>query len=191
MSVIRRNHEAVPTHGRLHLRDRLRRGTSLTRRRRLVALVTAAVLPLAMALQVGAGPAATAAVAPTGSGFTVTAGDLAFILKQIKIAERHASTCTAANPCGTLVGSGARTRFPTASTSFGLRTVDGSCNNLFAGRETFAAADRPFPRHANPDFRTAQGGAGFFGPGSPAIASSSYAQKKGDVFDRSPARSAT
>ena len=29
---------------------------------------------------------------PVGAGFTVTAGDLSFILKQIKIAERHTST---------------------------------------------------------------------------------------------------
>ncbi len=38
------------------------------------------------------------AVAPVGQGFTVTAGDLTFILKQIKIAERHATTLTAAEP---------------------------------------------------------------------------------------------
>ena len=47
----------------------------------------------------------SAAVAPVGQGFTVTPSDLAFILKQIKIAERHAATLTASNPCGTLVGS--------------------------------------------------------------------------------------
>ena len=34
--------------------------------------------------------------------------------------------------------------------AYGLRTVDGSCNNLFAGRENFAAADQPFPRLTNP-----------------------------------------
>src|SRR6187549_3776760 len=37
----------------------------------------------------GGGNFATAAVGPVGSGFTVTPSDLAFILKQIKIAERH------------------------------------------------------------------------------------------------------
>jgi hypothetical protein len=49
---------------------------------------------------------AQGAVAPVGQGFTVTPADLAFILKQIKIAERHAATLTPANPCGTLVGPG-------------------------------------------------------------------------------------
>ncbi|MDT4928195.1 MAG: hypothetical protein QOF92_1062, partial [Pseudonocardiales bacterium] len=58
---------------------------------------------LAPSLSVGA---AGAAPAPVGQGFTVTTGDLAFILKQIKISERHAATATPADPCGTLVGSG-------------------------------------------------------------------------------------
>src|SRR5215213_7994374 len=49
---------------------------------------------------------AQAAVAPTGQGFTVSPGDLKFILNQIKISERHARTLTPTNPCGTLVGSG-------------------------------------------------------------------------------------
>ncbi|MCW2761480.1 MAG: heme peroxidase [Marmoricola sp.] len=186
MKLLRRN----PSAGQATKRDRLGAGLRAepprSRSRRAVALVTAAVLPAAMALQLGALPGATAAAGPTGSGFTVSAGDLAFILKQIKIAERHASTYTPANPCGTLVGPAAN-QIPDRLSSFGLRTVDGSCNNLFAGRETFAAADQPFLRHANPDFRAAEGvGAGFFGPGSPEVPSSSYAQKKGDVFDTEP-----
>src|SRR5205085_5336508 len=122
-----------------------------------------------------------------GSGFTVTPGDLAFILKQIKIAEHHAATLTPANPCGTLVGPGPD-QIPDALTSYGLRTTDGSCNNLLPGREKFAAADVPFPRLAgSPVFRNAEGApANLFGPGSPAIPSSSYAQKKGFVFDSQP-----
>ena len=44
--------------------------------------------------------------APVGEGFTVVPADLAFILKQIKIAEHHAATLTPADPCGTLVGPG-------------------------------------------------------------------------------------
>src|SRR3954462_4667931 len=117
-----------------------------------------------------------------GSGFTVTPGDLAFILKQIKIAEHHAATLTPANPCGTLVGPGPD-QIPDALTSYGLRTVDGSCNNLIAGREKFAAADVPFPRLTAPVFRDAETApAGFPGAGSP----SSYKQKKGNVFDSQP-----
>src|SRR6476619_3397193 len=90
---------------------------------------------------------ARAAVAPPGQGFTVTAGDLHFILHQIQISEHHAATATAGNPCGTLVGSGPD-QIPDRLTSYGLRTVDGSCNNLFPGRERFTAADEVFPRLA-------------------------------------------
>src|SRR3954447_11093101 len=148
-----------------------------------VALVSIALLAAAAGL--GVARSAKAGVSNVvGRGFTVTPGDLAFILKQIKIAEHHAATATPANPCGTLIGPGPD-QIPDALTSYGLRTVDGSCNNLLPGREKFAAADVPFPRLAgSPVFRTAEGApAGFFGAGSPAIPSSSYAQKKGFVFD--------
>src|SRR3954452_16669955 len=98
---------------------------------------------------------AQAAPAPAGEGFTVTAGDLHFIMKQIKIAEHHSATLTADNPCGTLVGP-APDQIPDRLTSYGLRTTDGSCNNLFPGRETFAASDVPFPHLAAPKFRDAE-----------------------------------
>ncbi|MFL6165133.1 MAG: peroxidase family protein, partial [Ornithinibacter sp.] len=108
------------------------------------------VIPVAMMA-----PVTAQAVAPPGNGFVVTAGDLTFILKQIKIAERHSATFTATNPCGSLVGP-ASDQIPDRLTSYGLRTVDGSCNNLFPGRETFAAADQPFPRLATAKFRDAE-----------------------------------
>jgi Ca2+-binding RTX toxin-like protein len=133
--------------------------------------------------------AAPAQAASVGSGFVVNAADLAFILKQIKISEQHAATATAANPCGTLVGNGPN-QIPDPLTPYGLRTVDGSCNNLVdATRGTLAAADQPFPRLTTPEFKPAEGvGAGFFGPGSPAVPSSSYAQKDAgnSVFDSQP-----
>src|SRR4051794_18532892 len=114
---------------------------------------------------------AEAAPAPPGQGFTVTSGDLKFILKQIKIAEHHAMSQTRTNVCGTLVGSGPD-QIPDRLTSYGLRTVDGSCNNLIPGREKFATADQPFPRLTKPTFKDAEGvPAGFLGPGSPAVPS--------------------
>src|SRR4051795_4300208 len=76
---------------------------------------------------------AQAAPAPAGQGFTVTAGDLHFIMKQIKIAEHHSATLTASNPCGTLVGPGPD-QIPDRLTPYGLRSVDGSCNDLVPGR---------------------------------------------------------
>ena len=83
----------------------------------------------------------SAAVAPVGQGFTVTPSDLAFILKQVKISERHARAfegdATAApqpnpnpqadpNYCLAMIGSGPD-RIPDYLTSYGLRTTDGSC----------------------------------------------------------------
>jgi Ca2+-binding RTX toxin-like protein len=152
-----------------------------------LALASVALLAVAAGLGIARSTASAGTSQLVGSGFTVTPGDLKFILKQIKIAEHHAATLTPANPCGTLVGPGPD-QIPDALTSYGLRTVDGSCNNLLPGREKFAAADVPFPRLAgSPVFRSAEGApAGFFGAGSPAIPSSSYAQKKGFVFDSQP-----
>ena len=103
-------------------------------------------------------------------------------------------TDTPANPdkigdpeyCQSLVGSGPN-QIPDRLTSYGLRTVDGSCNNLFPARDKFAAADVPFPRLTNPVFSPAEGSpTDFFGPGSGTIPSSSYAQKKGVVIDSQP-----
>ncbi|MEP7180152.1 MAG: hypothetical protein ABI775_13785, partial [Pseudonocardiales bacterium] len=139
-----------------------------------------------------AATSAQAAPGPVGSGFTVTAGDLSFILKQIKIAERHTVTRDATHPCSTLLnqpGDGIpdAEQVPDILTSYGLRTVDGSCNNLKVGDENFAAADQPFPRLTTPSFKAAEGSpAGFFGPGGPSFPTSSYAQKKGFVFDSQP-----
>ncbi|GAB3870256.1 peroxidase family protein [Terrabacter terrigena] len=127
-------------------------GPSLAGRFRRVAAGVAFVIPVAM---VAPSVATQAAPAPVGNGFVVTAGDLTFILKQIRIAERHSATFTADNPCGTLVGPAAD-QIPDRLTSYGLRTTDGSCNNLFAGRETFAAADQPFPHLAAPKLRDAE-----------------------------------
>jgi Ca2+-binding RTX toxin-like protein len=158
-----------------------------TRVRVGIALVSVVVLATATGLGIARNSAHASVSNVVGNGFVVTPGDLAFILKQIKIAEHHAATETPANPCGTLLGPGPD-QIPDAITSYGLRTVDGSCNNLLPGREKFAAADVPFPRLApNPVFRQAEGvPAGFLGPGSPAIPTSSYAQKKGFVFDSQP-----
>jgi Ca2+-binding RTX toxin-like protein len=156
--------------------------------------------------------------AAVGNGFTVTPGDLAFILKQIKIGERHSRALAGTQPgvpanpnptgdpeyCSSLIGPGPD-QIPDALTSYGLRTVDGDCNNLvapdpvapadpfapnvpnFNTRPTFGAADQPFPRLTTPIFRPAEPSPpDFFGPGSGTVPSSSYAQKSGNVFDSQP-----
>ena len=160
-----------------------RRQTSeSSRARRVVAGLTATLLGAGLLPAVAlVGPAAQAA--PVGAGFTVTPADLAFILKQIKIAEHHAKTYTAADPCAGLVGTGPN-QIPSPMVSYGLRTVDGSCNNLIAGHEKYGTADQPFPRLTQPDFEKAEPvPAGY--PGQPG-ASTSYAQKKGYVYDSQP-----
>ena len=52
-------------------------------------LAAAVCLAAATLPSQGKSDQAKAAAGPVGNGFTVTPADLAFILKQIKIAERH------------------------------------------------------------------------------------------------------
>ncbi|NUR05768.1 MAG: choice-of-anchor D domain-containing protein [Nocardioidaceae bacterium] len=143
------------------------------------------MIPSALIMQVTGVPATNAAVAPVGNGFVVTAGDLSFILKQIKIAERHSATLTPANPCGTLVGPAAD-QIPDRLTSYGLRTTDGSCNNLFPGRETFAAADVPFPHLSTPKFRDAEPITASFPVGPPGPTSYKQFNPGNVVVDSQP-----
>jgi hypothetical protein len=160
-----------------------RKGRSALRRR-AVSMTAAAAVVLGMASGVLAVQPAAAVV---GQGFTVSAPDLAYILQQIKIAEFHASNTTAATKaCGALLGNGPN-QIPSPLLSFGLRTVDGSCNNLQADQENFGASSQTFPRLTTPVFKDAEGvAANALGQGSPAVASSSYAQTTGSVFDTEP-----
>jgi hypothetical protein len=91
--------------------------------------------------------------------FTLIQSDLEFILKQIEVAEAHA----AGGDLRALVGDPA--------SPFGLRTVDGSFNNL--ANPAFGAADQVFPRMTTPVFRDAAEG-------------TSFAQVQGDVTDPQP-----
>ncbi|MGG5259873.1 peroxidase family protein [Phycicoccus avicenniae] len=158
-------------------------------RRRLRGLVVAVVTATVAG---GAVPALVtpAAAATVGAGFTVTTGDLAYILKQIKIAERHSTTFTAADPCGTLVnkaGDGIpdAEQVPDILTAYGLRTVDGSCNNLKSpGTFRVAAADQLFPRLTTPVFRDADPITPSLPVGAPGP--TSYTQKTGNVVDAQP-----
>src|SRR3954454_13619885 len=182
-------------------------GSKSRRNIRIVAAVAATVGILGTGLVTGAGSPASAGT--VGSGFTVTAGDLSFILKQIKIAERHAALYdSGVNPdkthdpdyCASLVGP-AEDQIPDYLTSYGLRLVDGECNNLVPQttvdgdpatpgfkQPQFASADQPFPRLTDPLFRLAEKKpAGLFGVGSAGgTLPTSYTQKKGDVFDTQP-----
>ena len=64
--------------------------TAKRRRTRTTSVIATLAVAAATVLQaVVATTPANAVVADPGAGFTVTPGDLSFILKQIKIAERH------------------------------------------------------------------------------------------------------
>ena len=143
------------------------------------------VLMSASFLPVVAPIGAAVAVAPVGQGFNLNASDLRFILQQIKIAEAHAASATAANPCGTLLGAGPN-QIPNAAAQaaqlpWGLRTVDGTCNNLLPGKAKLGAAGNIFPRRMTAQFRNAETSPTAFG-GVPT----SYTQKSGLVFDSQP-----
>src|SRR4051795_11100869 len=172
-----------------------RRG--VTRSRPFSALCALALV-LGLGLQLGMMQPASAASGTVGNGFVVTAGDLSFILKQIKIAERHTTTLSASNPCGTLLnhpGDGIpdAEQVPDILTSYGLRTVDGSCNNLKTGATArFAASDEVFPRLTSPSFRDADSvspGSPFLQPGQctdPVACNTTYKQTSGNVVDSQP-----
>ena len=85
-----------------------RAGRAARRRTRLRTKVLVAGVAVLTAAPLALTAGSTASAAPVGQGFNLNASDLRFILKQIKIAEQHADTLTAANPCGTMRGNGRR-----------------------------------------------------------------------------------
>jgi Ca2+-binding RTX toxin-like protein len=100
--------------------------------------------------------------------------DLDFILRQIKIAEAHAAgtplTGIYVDANGDVVPAGAPGAVLAIShplAPFGLRTVDGSYNNLVAERDQWGAADNPFPRLTTPSYRNEGDDSIVFGAGTP------------------------
>jgi len=115
--------------------------------------------------------------------FNVNLDDLNFILQQIKLAERTT------NPDGSINGTVLRNEIGSPLLPYGLRTVDGTWNSLLPGLEKMGAADNVMPRLVAGVYHDAEGiAANFFGPGSPAVGSSSYDQTgPGNmVFDSQP-----
>src|SRR5215467_5275222 len=102
--------------------------------------------------------------------------DLLFILDQIEIAEQNAA------------GASLLDLLANVSLPFGLRTVDGSLNNIVPTQSQFGAADNTFPRLADPLFRPADPVTiDLDGPGGQAVGDpTSYAQTNGFVFDSDP-----
>ena len=99
---------------------------------------------------------------------TLIKSDLEFILEQIEIAEAH----TAGGDLLTLVGN--------SFVPFGLRTVDGSFNNILPGQTDFGAADQDFPLLLEQEFRN-DGDGDAFGP----VTNTNYASTT-NVVDADP-----
>ena len=165
-----------------------RRGIDASNRRTKFGAKIAVVSLIGGLVMTSAGGAVQAA--PVGEGFTVSAADLSYILEQINIAEAHVvNTTSETGPCGALLGTGPN-QLPSPSLSFGLRTVDGSCNNLIPGQETFGAADQTFPRLTTPVYRNAEPITAALPVGPPGP--TSYAQTSGlGHRQRAACRSAT
>ena len=100
--------------------------------------------------------------------------DLDFILEQIKIAEAHAAGQPLFGPGGLV---------PAYNISFGLRTVDGTYNNLLDGRQQWGAADIQFPQLTDPAFKTAEPSP--FGPPGPPTTYAPSNDPASVVFDSS------
>jgi beta-lactam-binding protein with PASTA domain/Ca2+-binding RTX toxin-like protein len=118
--------------------------------------------------------------APVSQGFNITAGDLRFIYEQILVAQDHAAGRALLGPGPNQVADPQLPR--------GLRTVDGSFNNLVPGQTHFGQADLVFPRLLTPIFKPAEAlrrdpdDAGPQAAGQPT----SYQQKTGFVSDSQP-----
>ena len=102
--------------------------------------------------------------------FTVNKDDLAYILKQIVVAERF----VAGETLQSIIGQ------DFAILPAGLRAVDGSNNNLLPGGSKFGAADTTFPRLLPPAYVTNTGTSPFFG-----VTNTNYAAP-GSVVDSNP-----
>jgi len=117
------------------------------------------------------------------TSFTVNQADLAFMLKQIKLAEM---TSAAYTPTPTTILQAIMTTYGVSAADaailpFGLRTVDGSFNNLLASQAALGAADTLFPRLTDPVFiNEADGDTMPLGPpGGPVVTNTNYDPRLG------------
>ncbi|RDI61746.1 peroxidase family protein, partial [Microvirga subterranea] len=118
--------------------------------------------------------------------------DLEFILKQIKIAEAHSAgtplTEIRVDAQGNITNDpNAPLAISTPLSPYGLRTVDGSYNNLVAGREEWGASDTPFPQITDPYWRNEGDDQIVFGtPQNPVPLNNNNYGTLGSVVDADP-----
>ncbi len=112
--------------------------------------------------------------------------DLDFILRQIKFAEDHVKNSqngVGEQDCAALLA-----LLPNASVPWGLRTVDGSCNNLLPGQAAFGAADNEFLALVEPVYDSAQILTQPFASNDAVGANTSYVTGNGKTVQDSTAR---
>ncbi len=150
------------------------------------------------------------------SGFKLNLSDLQFVLHQIKVAEANAAgipltsivldasgavvaSTTAINPATGLTYYTTGTNgqpvprdptlplaIPDPHVPVGLRTVDGTNNNIVPGRETWGASDQPMPRLLDPSYTTGSGTFDTNGPASGGVVNGGNYAAGGTVVDTAP-----
>ncbi|WP_309682485.1 peroxidase family protein, partial [Polaromonas sp.] len=143
----------------------------------LETVFSAATAGVAAGVAPAAAPPIPAESPTTSAGVHFIRSDLQFILDQILIAEKHSVP-------GTDLGS----LLPNPRISMGLRTVDGSLNNLVQGQSQFGAADSTFPRLVPANFLNDADGDTFDpdGPGPAGPISNTDYGTAGSVADADP-----
>ena len=125
------------------------------------------------------------------TSFTINKGDLAYMLRQIKIAEASSLAYNSAPKTilQSIMDEYGVTAANAAQLPAGLRTTDGTFNNLIPGQSRFGAADTLFPRLTTPVFiNEADGDTMPLGPpgsGAPTITNTNYGAS-GSVADADP-----
>uniref|UniRef100_Q07SX1 Heme peroxidase n=1 Tax=Rhodopseudomonas palustris (strain BisA53) TaxID=316055 RepID=Q07SX1_RHOP5 len=127
------------------------------------------------------------------TAFTLNQADLAFILRQIKVAEAHAAgtalTSIYVDAAGNVVAQGtpgAVLAIADPKVPAGLRTVNGEDNNIVPGREEWGAADQSMPRLLTSSYTTGAGTLDLNGPApGGAVTGGNYAGP-GTIVDTAP-----
>ncbi len=136
------------------------------------------------------------------AAFKLSIADLAFVLKQIKVAEAHSegrklteiyvdalgNTHDANGVLYTANSPGVTLAIPSPLSPIGLRTVNGSFNNLVEGREFWGAADQVMPRLLPSYYRNEADGETFDnnGPAPGGLQSNTNYANNGNVVDNDP-----
>ena len=175
---------------------RIERGFSATALQ--IGAAIAAVMALVVTLLLAPPPPEARAITDEEPAFVLTQNDLEFILRQIQISEAHAAD--ELNPSNYELfcpgqGTAAQNCVPDLMRPAGVRTVDGSYNNLVAGRGAYGSSDNAFPRLLPELWRQAEPealGLGFDANTAEQMTpcegtgNTCYSQTDGNVYDSHP-----